>query len=160
MKKLVVLVVMLFTVVLVKAQDPMFLKGDKVVNLGIGIGSYPIVSASLDYGIVDDILDVATIGVGPYVGFGYRYHTTIVMGGVRGTFHYPIIDDLDTYAGFGLGFEYYNYNSYWGYSYYKPFRIEPGFFIGARYELNETITVFGEAGYGTSYLTAGIAIAL
>lgn len=158
MKKIFFLAVMLFAVVLVKAQDPMFVKDDKIVNLGIGLGYYPVVSASLDYCIADGIADVGSIGVGPYIGLGYRYHTTLVMGGVRGTFHYPIIEKLDTYAGLAVGFNYYMYNSSYYYYNYNSFHIEPGFFLGARYELNETLTVFGEAGYGTSYLTAGIAV--
>ena len=62
------------------AQEPTFLKGDKVLNLGLGLGStlysgtyyssqVPPVSASLDIGIVDGVIEKGVIGVGPYVGY-------------------------------------------------------------------------------------------
>lgn len=156
MKKLFILAVMLFAVVLVKAQDPMFLKEDKVVNLGIGLGYYgsASVSASLDYCIADGILENGSIGVGPYVGFGLRTNYTDVLFGARGTFHYPFIDDLDTYVGFGLGARISKYRYYTGIS---P-HLNGGFFLGARYGINETLTVFGELGSGINYLNVGIAL--
>jgi len=161
MKKLLIVLVLGFTVFAVRAQDvaPMFVKGDKIINVGVGLGYYTSVSASLDYGIVDEIADVGSIGVGPFAAFGFRSAYSAVMAGLRGTFHYPVIEDFDTYVGLGLGLSYNMYNStYWNYS-YDPF-IDPegGFFIGARYRMSETLTVFGELGYGISYLNVGIAL--
>jgi len=132
MKKISLFVlIVLFSFAQLSAQEPSFLKGDKVLNVGLGLGStfytglyyktqIPPLSASLDYGIVDfneGVLAKAVIGVGPYVGFasykweytylgsnwGYRY-TNIILG-ARGTFHYPFLDKLDTYTGLLLGFK-------------------------------------------------------
>ncbi|MDA3882429.1 MAG: hypothetical protein PF481_04045 [Bacteroidales bacterium] len=141
-----------------KAQEvaPMFVKGDKIINVGIGLGYYTSVSASLDYGIVDEVAELGTIGVGPYAAFCFRHSDSAVMAGVRGTFHYPFIEDFDTYVGLGLGLSYNMYSiSYLGSSYIHP---EGGFFIGARYKMSETLTVFGELGYGISYLNVGLAL--
>ncbi|MDA3929272.1 MAG: hypothetical protein PF541_09955 [Prolixibacteraceae bacterium] len=156
MRKLFIIVSMLFVVVVVKAQDSMFLKGDKVVTIGVGLGYYPLVSASVDYCIADDIADLGSIGVGPYVGLGFRWHSKLAMAGVRGTFHYPIIENLDTYAGVAMGLKYYMYSN----SIYNEPDIDPRLFLGARYQLNDAFTLFLEAGYGSSNLTAGIAITL
>ena len=66
----------IFATLNLAAQDPIFLKGDKVLNLGVGLGStlysgtyyksqVPPVSASLDIGIADNILEKGSVGVGP-----------------------------------------------------------------------------------------------
>ena len=143
------------TILLAKAQDPMFLKDDKLLNLGVGLRGYPLVSASLDYCIADGIADKGSIGVGPYAGFGFSSSYNYLFGGARGTFHYPIIDDLDTYAGFGVGLNLHM----WKYG-SDNINLGGGFFIGANYPLTESIIVFGELGSGVSYLTAGITLFL
>jgi hypothetical protein len=152
MKKILLIALLFSFALLSKAQKPLFLEGDKLVNLGLGLHSfsYQTVSASLDYGIVEDIADKGTIGVGPYVGLGFWSISTLYLhAGARGTFHYPIIDDLDTYAGFSMGIEL-------GSNRYSAFR--PGFFLGANYPVTDEILAFGEIGGGVSYLTIGITI--
>ncbi|MCF8363163.1 MAG: hypothetical protein K9G70_11130 [Prolixibacteraceae bacterium] len=161
MKRILFVIMISCVAFSLKAQEvaPMFVKGDKIINVGIGLGYYTSVSASLDYGIADEIADLGSIGVGPYAAFGFRYSYSAVMAGVRGTFHYPFVENFDTYVGLGLGLSYNMYNSsHWNYS-YDPF-IDPegGFFIGARYKMSETLTVFGELGYGISYLNVGLAL--
>ncbi|MBK6966075.1 MAG: hypothetical protein IPH20_19675 [Bacteroidales bacterium] len=61
------------------------------------------------------MLDVGSIGVGAYLGYtsakwqynyfgsdwGYKYSSLII--GARGTFHYPLVEKLDTYTGIMLG---------------------------------------------------------
>ncbi len=105
-----------------------FSKGDKAVNLGIGLGSYyggdgyssgiPPISLSYEQGIIDGLLDgKASVGVGGYLGYtsnkwesvwgdgttwGYKYSYIIL--GARGVFHYQFVDKLDTYAGLLLGY--------------------------------------------------------
>ena len=162
MKKFLLFASLVLAMFIAKAQDPMFLKDDKLLNLGVGLRGYPVVSASLDYCITDGIADKGSIGVGPYAGLGlglgnYYSKGAYITAGVRGTFHYPIIEDLDTYAGVGLGFRFAAY-SYGGTSFHVA--QGSGFFIGANYPLTETIIVFGELGSGVSYLTAGITIFL
>src|SRR5512136_3236592 len=117
-KLLLVFVIIIFAFTWSAAQEPSFNKGDKVVNLGIGIGtnvysgSYnrmiiPPFSASLEIGIEDEIAEKGSVGLGPYLGFTsykweYSTHTATYINtilGARGNFHYPLLDKLDTYAG-------------------------------------------------------------
>lgn len=163
MKKLLLLSVLAAFVFVAKAQEPLFVKGDKLVNLGIGLGYYTSISASLDYGIADGIAEKGSIGVGPYLGigryfgwgygWGYSSGYTVFSGGARGTFHYPFIEKLDTYGGIAMGLNFYNFSG---------FGIDPdfGFFVGANYMLTEKLRVFGELGAGVSYLSAGISFKL
>jgi len=123
------LLALLFVCGVASAQTSTFEKGTKVLNLGIGLGgsyyssSYftskmPLLSASLDVGIVDNVLDKGTIGIGGYVAYtsakyefpsyfgngvyGWKYSDFVL--GPRGTLHYPLVDKLDTYAGVLLGY--------------------------------------------------------
>ena len=96
MKKIfLLLVARMFLLANVNAQDEVssspksFSKGDKVLNVGIGIGStlysgsyyttqIPPLSASLEVGLLDDLFEVEglNLGVGGYIGFSrsqYKY---------------------------------------------------------------------------------------
>jgi hypothetical protein len=170
MKKLILLSVLIVAFIAAKAQDPLFVKGDKVVNLGIGLDNYATISASGEYGIIDGIADKGTIGVGAFAGYGFRilgmshYNYSRILAGVRGTFHYPFIDKLDTYGGLGIGLQYTHWSwdaAYWGYSSSdNSVGLNAGFFLGARYYLSERLAAFAEAGYGLGYLTVGVAFKL
>lgn len=169
MKKLALLSILVVFAFAAKAQEPMFVKGDKVVNVGIGFDAYTNLSISGEYGVADGIADKGSIGAGIYAGLGYsilnpswytnQYHA---VGGLRGTFHYPFLDKFDTYAGIGLGLEFSNWSyEIWGVAdEYTDIGLNAGFFLGARYALSEKLTVFGEAGYGIGFLTAGISFKL
>jgi hypothetical protein len=112
----------------IMAQSPAFFVGDKVVNAGIGLGStyytggaystsIPPISFSYEQGIIDGVLDEGTIGVGGILGFSsykwdwgnsflgdqYSYKLTTINIGARGNFHYPLVDNLDTYTGLMIG---------------------------------------------------------
>jgi len=137
MKKIVFLVMasMLLFVTLnaqneVTNTTKLFSKGDKVLNLGFGIGStlysgssyttkVPPISASLEIGVVDNLFEVEglNLGLGGYLGFfrsQYKYsyyadgieygwnYTNLIFGG-RGVLHYEFTDKLDTYTGLMLG---------------------------------------------------------
>jgi hypothetical protein len=152
MKKLVLLSFLVLAIFSVKAQDMVFAKGDKAVNLGIGLNYSRIpVYISGEYCIMDDILEKGSIGVGAYAGMSYYYYhyystSLYFMAGARGAFHYQLMDKLDTYAGLSLGFD----------SWYTSF-IRFGSFVGGRYYLTPKIGVFGEFAYGgVGYFTAGI----
>lgn len=166
MKKLILLSVLVVAFVAAKAQEPLFVKGDKVVNLGIGFDWYTTVSVSGEYGILDGIADKGSVGVGAFAGYGfnlfggYYANSSRILAGVRGTFHYPFIDKLDTYGGLGVGLNY----THWSYDYYvgSSSHVSPsaGFFLGARYFLTDKLAAFAEAGYGLGYLTVGVALKL
>jgi len=149
MKKFILLSVLFFSFVAVKAQEPMFVKGDKVVNLGVGFGWYTNVSVSGEYCVKDGVIDKGSIGLGAYGGVGFSVfnawysNSTSIFAGARGTFHYPFIEKLDTYGGVGLGLNY----RYWKYS-TDDLYLDFNPFLGARYPLTDKIKVFGEVGYG------------
>jgi hypothetical protein len=181
MKKIILLsVVILLTLTQLSAQEATFSKGDKALNLGIGFGStwysgtyyhsqVPPVSASLEFGVADNVIEKGSIGVGPYLGYssykweysgwGYKYSNVLI--GIRGNFHYPLVDKLDTYAGLFLGYNVVNskeFGTLVGYDYTASAGgLRSAGFIGARYYFKETFAVMAELGYGVTYLNLGIA---
>lgn len=187
MKKiLAVLMISLFAVGLLQAQESTFGKGDKVANLGIGLlsGLYsgsgytskmPPVSLSFEYGIVDDVLEVGSIGIGGYVGYasakwesdwgggvwGWKYTNFII--GARGSFHYPLVDKLDTYAGVMLGYNVVSVKDIGtvqvGYSASGSEGVFNAY-VGGRYYFNDNFAAMAELGTGIAYLNIGIAYKL
>ncbi|MDR2621410.1 MAG: hypothetical protein LBC48_02380 [Dysgonamonadaceae bacterium] len=158
----------------------LFSKGDKVINLGIGVPVYlggngyelklPLVSGSFDYGLFDGLLeDKASIGVGGYVGYtanrfkyvgdrGYDFSYLII--GPRASFHYNPIDNLDTYGGLLLGLNIVGSSVYGDADQLHKPDNEGGFlpavYAGARYYFTGNIAVFAEVGYGVSLIEAGL----
>jgi hypothetical protein len=172
MKKLLFLIVVAcLTVPQINAQDDLLETGDKVLNLGIGLSGYyggrmvtPPLSASFEVGVVDQLINgKGSVGVGGYLGFSsYRYNyifddytiTNLILG-ARGAFHYPFVENLDTYAGLILG---YNFNSG------DEFKVHNyGFtsaeFVGARYYFSESFAAMAELGVGSIFnINLGIAL--
>lgn len=170
-----------------QAQN-LFSKGEKIANLGIGVGSYyggdgysssiPPLSASYEQCILDGLLDgKASIGVGGYMAYtankwettyanstyGYKYSYVIL--GARGVFHYQFIDKLDTYTGLMLGYNAVS-SKYFGSSGSHATEASTGSgigysaFVGARYHFSDKFGAFAEIGYGISALELGISIRL
>jgi len=161
-KKLLLVVAVVFMAYSMNAQ---FSKGDKALNIGIGIGNYysyssviPAFNASFEVGIID-IPNVGVVGVAgmgtfktaPH-SYGGVYNYSTVTG--RGVFHFQFFDtgDFDLYAGLGagIGFE---ADSYYNYSNSYP-EVEE--FVGARWMKSDKFGFFAELGYGISSLKAGI----
>lgn len=189
MKKFFTIALMaILAVPAINAQESMFNLGDKVVNLGIGIGStlysyssyysrgVPPVSISFEQGIKDDILENGVIGVGGYLGYSsskYRYtwlggewgwNYSYIVVGALGTFHYPILDNLDTYVGVLLGYNITTSREVGDVPLDNDSHASGGIvysgFVGARYYFNDKFAVFGQLGYGIAYLTLGLSIKL
>ncbi|HBC79370.1 MAG TPA: hypothetical protein DEO60_15905 [Bacteroidales bacterium] len=182
MKKILLLLVVLsFSLVQLKAQEPTFVKGDKALNLGIGLGStlysgtyykasVPPVSASLEVGVADNILEKGVIGVGGYLGFSsYKYEysnsgwkTSNIIVGARGNFHYPLVEKLDTYTGLLLGYSIlsHKYFGIYGDEDYSGSSsgLQWAWFVGGRYYFKENFAAMLELGYGVAYLNLGIAL--
>lgn len=159
------------------AQKLPFGVGDKVLNLGAGLGStwysgtyystniLPI-SASLEFGLANYVLEKGAVGAGPYIAYNtfkneYRdggYNYTVILMGLRGNFHYPLIDNLDTYASLFLG-----YNLVRSEDFGTPAGppesggLKSAFYLGGRYYIGETFSLLAEVGYGITYLNLGIA---
>ena len=181
---------LLFIIVLISitsgamAQNSTFNKGDKVLNLGLGIGStlytgsnykagIPPLSASFEVGVKDGVLDKGSIGVGGYLGYsshkweysgwGWKYSNLII--GVRGNFHYPLIDKLDTYTGLLIGYDIATSkefgNSVPGYNYSASSGgLVYSWYVGGRYYFSDKFAGMLELGYGITYLNIGVAFKL
>lgn len=138
-------------------------------------GKIPPVSVSYEQGIMDDVLDVGSIGVGGYIGYtsaswetnwlggsyGWKY-TNFILG-VRGSFHYPLVDNIDTYAGVLLGYNVVSAKEIGtvpiGYSASASAPIFSGY-VGARYYFNEKFGAMAELGTGIAYFNLGLAVKL
>lgn len=182
MKKLIVLfVIVAFSLTQLVAQESTFEKGDKVLNLGLGIGSalysgsyyksgIPPISASFEVGVKDGVLEKGSIGVGGYMayssykweysGWGWKY-TNIIIG-ARGTFHYPLVNKLDTYTGLVLGYNIATSKEFGtsiGYDYSASSGgLVYSWFVGGRYYFTEKFGVMAELGVGITYLNVGVAL--
>jgi hypothetical protein len=176
-------VVLLFSLPALQAQESMFNLGNKVINLGIGLGNtlysgtyyntgVPPISFSYEQAIVDEVLEKGVIGIMGYVGYssykydylgwGYKYSNIIV--GAGGLFHYPLVDNLDTYAGILLGYNIATATEFgtpigWDYNATSGGIVFSGF-VGARYYFSENFAAFAQVGYGIAYLTLGVSIRL
>lgn len=181
MKKVIITLFVAVMALHISAQENLLQKGDKVLNLGIGLGSTAYgagyntsmipLSASFEVGILDDVLDVGSIGVGGFIGYSsYRYdfvgwewkYTNFIIA-ARGNFHYPLVESLDTYTGLSLGYESRNVTE-------SGSGIVPGgystlgsgpFFAwhaGGRYYFSDNFAAMAELGYGFTWLTLGVAL--
>ncbi|MCL1938161.1 MAG: hypothetical protein FWF52_07185 [Candidatus Azobacteroides sp.] len=155
-----------------------FAKGDQVINLGIGLGTYsgkgyvitvPPIVGSFEYGIKDHLFDdKSSLGIGGYIGYmgdkldvaAFQWKFNHLFIGARGALHYQLINKLDTYAGLMLGYEVVSANSHEGFS--SP--IGSGFswalYAGGRYYFTDKFGVFAEVGYGVAALQLGVAFKL
>ena len=145
---------------------------------GIGDIGFPPTSISVDVGAFDNLIngENGSIGLGGYYGFGtfrnvwkendvkIKDRTVRMCIGFRGTFHYQFVENLDTYAGAMLGLYTYN-NRYIVRANNNTITTDnrassAGFaysgFVGARYYFSDSFGVGAEAGYGFTYLSAGI----
>ena len=145
MKKFLALVITLFfTLPVLSGQRSLFNMGDKLLGLGLGVGStlyasgtgystgVPPLTLSYEQAVVDRIFKKGVLGVGAYVGyslfksrftvdevtFGWNYHNFIVGAGAL--LHYPFIDKLDTYAGAGIAYNFTTAGEYGDPGTYSP----------------------------------------
>lgn len=189
MKKLLLFASAILFATLGYSQSPTFNEGDVVLNAGIGFGTslysggyysstIPPLSASLEFGVKDDfITDDLTLGIGGYVGhtaskyeaswgnqtYGWKYSYTVV--GVRGVLHYPLVDNLDTYAGLMLGYNIVNSKEIgnWAGLYGVGYNATTGGFttsgfVGGRYYFTDNIGGMLELGWGVAYVNLGLAV--
>lgn len=170
------------------ANSQIVSNGDKILNLGLGIGNsyysgsaysstFPPLSASLEFILNDDLFNdgKGALGVGGYAGyFGYKYnyrytdfnyewkYSNFVLG-PRGYVHYNFLDNLDTYTGILLGYNIVSAtgggDNISGYTASSSGLIW-SWFLGGRYYFNDNLAVMLELGYGISYLNVGVAFNL
>ncbi|MEE4287389.1 MAG: hypothetical protein V2I31_14650 [Mariniphaga sp.] len=174
-------ILVFFLALSVKAQNTTFNEGDKVLNLGLGLGStlytgsfystsVPPVSGSFEVGIKDELFDEnSSLGVGGYLGYsssnysgwGSNYGFSNFIIGGRGSLHYQFIDKLDTYGGLMLGFRVVSWKSSSGnfdYGSVAGSGIATAFYVGGRYYFTDNLAGMVELGYGIAYLNIGLAL--
>ncbi|WP_128546567.1 hypothetical protein [Larkinella soli] len=164
----------LFVVVLMLIGTQSFAqyqKGDKLLNLGIGLGAYygggvPI-GAAFEVGVTDEI------SVGAQVDFytwgynfgGYKWRYTFLPIAVRGSYHVNELlnlgnEKLDLYAGLALGYYVSSYSDNSGYSgfYDNAYgnKVLFGLHLGGRYYFKPNLAGFAELGYGVAPLKVGV----
>ena len=163
------------------AQNTTFVKGDKVLNLGIGFGStlytgsyytnrIPPLSASFEVGVKDELFDEnSSLGIGGYFGYtgakwdysGYGWSYSSMIIGARGSLHYQFIDKLDTYTGLMLGFNAVSSKSH-GSAGTHTDPVSGGlvysWYLGGRYYFSDNLAGLLELGYGIAYLNLGVAL--
>jgi hypothetical protein len=160
-----------------------FESGGKYVHAGIGFGSgyiytgsrigVPPLHVSYEQGINN------RFGVGGLLGFTssryesmlindkYSWRFTYLVLGARGAYHFTEIDQADIYAGAMLGyniassrFESSNAGLNSSVTNPKIGGLVYGAYVGARYDLNNNLTLFGELGYSIAYLNLGVCFKL
>jgi hypothetical protein len=159
-----------------RAQEYVILQGDKIVNVGMGVGSYfgganysvtiPQMSGSFEYCLKDDLFGESAIGIGGYTSYtanklkhnsndGVDYSYFVL--GARLHYHYQFVDRLDTYAGVMYGYKAISASRYGGYDGdLVAGKFIPALFIGGRYYLFSGFSLFAELGYGVSALEFGL----
>jgi len=147
-----------------------FEQGDKLLNIGVGLGSQfmasgakgtPPVGLSLEFGVSDKISVGAYAGyAGAKVetGFGDWKYNYIIVGG-RGSYHFDFgVENLDPYAGALLGYNIASVST----DSNLPTASAGGFIwgahAGARYFFSPKFGAFAEVGYGIAWLNVGVAL--
>ncbi len=183
MKKILIFISVLFCLTTGSFAQNTFVKGEKVLNLGIGFGGtlysggyytsrIPPVSASFEVGVKDNLFDEkSSLGVGGYLGFtgakwqygNWGYKNSSVIVGVRGVLHYQLVEKLDTYTGLLLGYNIVKSEEFGtdlgGYNYSSSSSgVAYSWFVGGRYWFSEKFAGMLELGYGISYLNIGVSL--
>lgn len=138
-----------------------YAKGDKLLNIGIGVNSYynggiPV-GASFEVGVTDEISVGGSIDYLSHkynAGFGNDFKFTALYVGGRGSYHFNKLlnlanDKIDLYGGLALGYRSFtwsdsNFNSGLGNSYGSGVYL--GIFAAGRYYFSENVGAFLEVG--------------
>jgi hypothetical protein len=174
MKKIGVLCCALFFSLLAGAQNGGYAKGDKLLNVGVGINSYysggiPL-GASFEVGITDDI------SVGGNVDYlSYKYKTlgnfkfTALYFGARGSYHFNTLlnidnEKVDLYGGVTLGYRVFSWkDDYSGEGLKSSYGsgLYLGILAGGKYYFASNIGAFAELGaIGSTNARIGVAFKL
>ncbi len=148
-----------------QTANAQYQKGDKLANVGIGLGTYGAgglgFGGSLEYGIHDAI----SVGaLGGYSGTNYLgYNFSVITIGARGSYHFNELlklgnDKIDLYAGAGLAYRKVSFGGLSGLSAYDTAGgIIPLFHLGGRYYLTDNIAGYVELGSGFGTAQVGVA---
>ncbi|WP_247235751.1 hypothetical protein [Telluribacter sp. SYSU D00476] len=136
-------------------------KGDKLLNVGIGLGTYGYGGIGLGGSFEVGVHDAISVGaLGGYSSRGYLgYRWSVLTIGARGSYHFNELLNLnderfDLYAGLGLAYRNINYGGIYD-SYGDGVSLLAH--IGGRYYFKPSTALFAELGSGFSVLHAGVA---
>lgn len=183
MKKTLLITAFVLTSLLsVSAQN--FEKGNSMINLSLGLGSYftsgsgynttiPPIEGSYEYMVSENISGGAFVGV-----YGSKYETNFdlafnfsskfsyIYGGVLGNYHFVNDDKFNAYAGIKLGYTSASTSTGSNNDDYLDELLETidftssgllyGVQIGGRYFISEKFAINAELGYGISVLKIGV----
>lgn len=173
----------------VKGQ--LFNVGDKDLNFTVGLGtpwvlkrSYyrtqlPLITASFDVGLRDN-LGPGVLSLGGCIGantykyeipdagwiYEYGWKSTSVIGALRSTYHYQIIDALDTYGGLHLGVRFEGWREYGDIPYYYTIDFNTSLhpvinlIAGVKFHFSDNLFVMGELGLGFGIALFNIGLGL
>jgi hypothetical protein len=148
-------------------------KGDVLLDAGIGLGYYYAGGVPLLLSAEFAVNDV--FSVGPYLGYtsynygfvGYKYRYTFFDIGVRGSYHFNELfeinnEKVDVYGGAFLGFLVSRYSGDTFSGYDNPYGggLRLGIHAGARYFFSEKVAGYAELGYGIAPLSLGLTFKL
>ena len=167
--KVTFILVFLTTSTLFAQQNGAFSKGDKLLNIGIGVNSFydggiPI-GASFEKGITNNI----SVGLNAdYLSSDYAsLKFTAIYFGVRASYHVNDLlkiesNKIDVYGGPTLGYRSFSWkdtDQKLGDNYGSGLYL--GVYVGGRYYLNDKIGLFAEAGsIGSTNARIGVAFKL
>lgn len=138
-------------------------KGDKIGQIGVGLGSGIGLPISLGYevGITEKISIGGTVGFASHSTpvFADKISVMYIPVGLKGAYHFYVTDKIDAYGGAVLGYlvatASYPDNFNWPKTNYSS--VMYGGYAGGRYYFTPSLGVFAEVGYTSlGYLSAGL----
>lgn len=171
------------------AQTVPYKVGDQTVTAGLGIGMAGLYGTStlppinISYETALSAME-GKLSIGGLVGFAgskeeipwitwsgwvptqttITYKYTYIIVGARAAYHYPVIDNIDTYGGLMLGYNIVS-NSIdgapagWSGSASASY-LAIGGFVGGKYFFTPNLGAYAELGYGVGFINLGIAYKL
>lgn len=166
--KITCFLLIVFCMATVRTQAQSFEKGQQNFQLGVGLGSTfmvsggsgtPPISASYEFGITDKI------SLGAFAGYATQkidlgianWKYNYILAAAKGAYHFDFgVEKLDPYAGVLLGYNIASVSTSSNLPGASAGGVLWGAHAGARYYLTPAIGVFGELGYGISWLNVGV----
>ena len=136
-------------------------------RIGIGVnGSSLALGAGYEYGVTEDIsvgalIDYYQWSYDAWAGYGGKY--TYIVFGAQGNYHFGKLlkwdSKLDPFAGVVLGYE--NVSWKWDNQVFTGYSASASGLVfggqaGLRYFVSPTVALYGQAGFGITYLKVGV----
>ncbi|MGA9364246.1 MAG: hypothetical protein WBW16_07750 [Bacteroidota bacterium] len=136
-------------------------------RIGIGVnGSSLAIGAGYEYGVTEDIsvgalIDYYQWSYTAFAGFGGKY--TYIVFGAQGNYHFGKLlkwdSKLDPFAGLVLGYE--NISWKWDNQVFTGYSASSSGLVfggqaGLRYFVSPSVALYGQAGFGITYLKVGV----